>query len=191
MTAARRGEKPDYGLDAPGVVRNLCLAGGAGILIWALGAAGAIPNGLTLGPVRIELGLAPLCVGVGMLGVGLWMLWSSKVGKIRYREKLLDHHAWQGDEHVLDVGCGRGLMLVGSAKRLTTGTATGIDIWQAEDLSGNEPGAPLENARREGVGDRVTVQTENGQWRSYDVAATGELRVGDRVRIENNVLFRS
>jgi outer membrane lipoprotein SlyB len=38
---------------------------------------------------------------------------------------------------------------------------------------------------------RVTVQTENGQWRSYDVAATGDLRVGDRVRIENNVLFRS
>jgi uncharacterized protein YcfJ len=38
---------------------------------------------------------------------------------------------------------------------------------------------------------RVSVQTDNGQWRSYDVAATGDLRVGDRVRIENNVLYRS
>lgn len=38
---------------------------------------------------------------------------------------------------------------------------------------------------------RISVQTDNGQWRSYDVAATGDLRVGDRVRIENNVLYRS
>lgn len=38
---------------------------------------------------------------------------------------------------------------------------------------------------------RVSVQTDNGQWRSYEVSATGDLRVGDRVRIENNVLYRS
>ena len=50
-------------------------------------------------------------------------------------------------------------MLVGAAKRLTTGSATGIDIWQAEDLSGNRPEATLENARREGVADRIEIQT--------------------------------
>jgi outer membrane lipoprotein SlyB len=38
---------------------------------------------------------------------------------------------------------------------------------------------------------RISVQTDRGEWRSYDVAATGDLRVGDRVRIENNVLYRS
>lgn len=38
---------------------------------------------------------------------------------------------------------------------------------------------------------RISVQTDNGQWRSYDVSATGDLRVGDRVRIENNVLHRA
>ena len=38
---------------------------------------------------------------------------------------------------------------------------------------------------------RISVQTDNGQWRSYDVSATGDLRVGDRVRIENNVLYRA
>ena len=38
---------------------------------------------------------------------------------------------------------------------------------------------------------RISVQTDNGQWRSYDVAATGDLRVGDRVRIDNNVLYRA
>ena len=51
------------------------------------------------------------------------------------------------------------LVLVGAAKRLTTGTAAGIDIWQTQDLSGNHPDAALENARREGVADRVTIAT--------------------------------
>jgi outer membrane lipoprotein SlyB len=38
---------------------------------------------------------------------------------------------------------------------------------------------------------RITVQTDGGQWRAFDVNATGDLRVGDRVRIDNNVLYRS
>jgi arsenite methyltransferase len=51
------------------------------------------------------------------------------------------------------------LLLNGAAKRLNTGRATGIDIWQAEDLTGNAPEAALENARRERIADRVLVQT--------------------------------
>lgn len=38
---------------------------------------------------------------------------------------------------------------------------------------------------------RVSVQIDNGQWRAYDVSATGDLRAGDRVRIENGVLYRA
>ena len=91
--------------------------------------------------------------------MAVWMVWSSKVGKVKERETLLDRVAWTGRERVLDVGCGRGLMLIGAAKRLTTGIATGVDIWQAEDLSGNRPEATLENAAREGVADRVRVET--------------------------------
>jgi outer membrane lipoprotein SlyB len=36
---------------------------------------------------------------------------------------------------------------------------------------------------------RVTVQTDSGQWRNYDVAAQADLRVGDRVRIENGLIY--
>lgn len=159
MDSNRRA--PDYGLDAPGVVRNLCLAGVAGLLVWTLAATGAIPNAITLagGSLRILYSGAALAIGGTTLAMGLWMLWSSKIGKVRHRETLLDHHAWNGNERVLDVGCGRGLMLVGAAKRLTTGSATGIDIWQIEDLSGNSASAVVDNAVREGVQDRVTVQT--------------------------------
>ena len=51
------------------------------------------------------------------------------------------------------------MLVNGAAKRLKRGLAIGIDIWQAEDLTGNGPKAALENARRERVAERVLVQT--------------------------------
>lgn len=38
---------------------------------------------------------------------------------------------------------------------------------------------------------RVTVTTDSGIVRYYDVPATGDLRVGDRVRIDAGVIYRS
>jgi outer membrane lipoprotein SlyB len=38
---------------------------------------------------------------------------------------------------------------------------------------------------------RVSIQTDQGQMRTYEVGATGDLRVGDRVRVENGVIYRS
>ena len=37
---------------------------------------------------------------------------------------------------------------------------------------------------------RVSIQLDNGNSRAYDVPSFGELRVGDRVRIENGQIFR-
>ena len=37
---------------------------------------------------------------------------------------------------------------------------------------------------------RVSVQTDNGTLRAYDLSALNDLRAGDRVRIENGQLFR-
>jgi outer membrane lipoprotein SlyB len=62
------------------------------------------------------------------------------------------------------------------------GAVVGNQIAKNRDGSYNSP---------TGAVYRISVQTDNGQWRSYDVGATGDLRVGDRVRIENNVLYRS
>jgi SAM-dependent methyltransferase len=156
--------KPDYGLDAPGVVRNLLLAGSLGVVLWAGTAWGLWPAVRTIRPVaglavRFPLGPIGLTVAAGCLGMGLWMAYWSKAGKQRYRDFLLAQIPWTGTEHVLDVGCGRGLMLVGAARLLTTGHADGVDIWQAKDLSGNSPEATLRNAKIEGAEDRVTVHT--------------------------------
>ncbi len=150
---AQTSLRPDYGIDAPGVVRNLLIAGSVALLVSVLSYSGVLPwRGL-------ERSLAPMTVAC--LGMGSYMFLSAKYGKIREREWLLDllPGGWRGDETVLDVGCGLGVMLIGAAKRLTTGTAAGIDIWQTQDLSGNNPDAARENARREGVADRVTVVT--------------------------------
>jgi hypothetical protein len=79
------------------------------------------------------------------------MLIYSLAGKFRHRDRILAKVPWAGTEMVRDVGAGRGLLLIGAAKHLTTGHATGIDIWNAEDLSGNAPGALLADIDIEGV----------------------------------------
>jgi len=149
----------DYGLDAPGAVRNLFIVAGAGLLAWITFKAQLWSGMLALGPFVFPLGRMGLSAGLACGGMGAWMAWDSKVGKVRERERLLDLLAWTGRERVLDVGCGRGLLLVGAAKRLSTGSAAGIDLWQEEDLSGNRPEATLDNARLEGVAERVEVHT--------------------------------
>ena len=156
-------EVPDYGLDAPKVVRNFFVIAAVGLLLGGSRAVGLWPGLLVIPLAGINL-VFPLW-SMGLTGgaicgfLGGWMVYESKVGKLRLRERLLDQIAWTGGEQVLDVGCGRGLMLIGAAKRLLTGKATGIDIWQAEDLTNNHADAVRQNARREGVADRLEVKT--------------------------------
>ncbi|MBI3712439.1 MAG: methyltransferase domain-containing protein [Burkholderiales bacterium] len=100
-----------------------------------------------------------MLAGISFGVMALWMIYDSKVGKIREREVYLDQIDWNGNERVLDVGCGLGLFLIGAAKRLSTGRAVGIDKWQQEDLLGNNAEGTLRNAMIEGVVDKVEVHT--------------------------------
>lgn len=145
----------DYGIDAPGLVRTFFLVGTGALLILLL-----IVFGFGLDNLLIILlaGLLAL-IATYMIGMGCYMVYYSRVIKLRDRERLLDHLTLSGREHVLDIGCGRGLMSVGAAKRLSDGKVVGIDIWQGEDQSDNRPEAALVNARLEGVVDRVEIQT--------------------------------
>lgn len=154
--------RADYGIDAPKVVRNLVIAGGLALAV-AIGAVlGILPKAFVLRRADLNI-VFPLASAFwaagGLLAGAVWMVVGSRYGKLKERERLLDHIPWRGDERVLDVGCGRGLVLVGAARRLATGSAVGIDVWQAEDLSGNRADVPLKNAEIEGVRERVAVQT--------------------------------
>src|SRR5262249_40568224 len=59
----------------------------------------------------------------------------------------------------LDMGCGRGAVLLMAAQHLTTGRAVGVDLWRSVDQSGNSAEATRRNAIAEGVADRVELHT--------------------------------
>jgi arsenite methyltransferase len=85
------------------------------------------------------------------------MLFYSKVGKLGGAKGLLDRIPWRGDERVLDVGCGRGLLTVAAAHRVPNGSVVGVDVWIPTAITGNIADSVLQNARIEGVDDRVEV----------------------------------
>jgi arsenite methyltransferase len=143
--------RADYGIDAPVVIRNL---------LFGATLAAAVAAACSAGIVRAPAlrGTAVVMAAVCVVEAG-WMVWGSRVGKLRLRDRVLDALALRGDEAVLDVGCGRGLLLVGAARRLPAGRAVGVDLWQAKDLSGNAAERTLANAHAEGVAARVEVHT--------------------------------
>jgi len=85
------------------------------------------------------------------------MFASSRFGKLHARDRLLARLKLRGDENVLDVGCGHGLLLIAVAKLLSRGHAVGIDLWSPWQQSDNSREATLRNAALEGVADRVSV----------------------------------
>jgi arsenite methyltransferase len=144
LQTVSKSSKPDYGIDAPSVIRNLLMAGVVLLLV----------PPLRLGSATVLFRpIAPWFLAPGIL-----MLIYSKWGKFRHRDHMLAMVEWKGPEQVLDVGTGRGLLMIGAAKHLKTGRAVGIDIWSGKDLSGNSMAATLRNAEMEGVRERIDVQ---------------------------------
>lgn len=139
-TGQHRGS---YGVDAP-YVPALLLAGAA------VCAAFAATSGQWLQwlPAILVLG-----------GSGVIYLYTTLRGKFVVWERLADDLNLTGDEAVLDVGCGRGMVLNTIARRLDSGRATGVDIWSRHDQSGNDIEITRSNANVEGVSDRIVLET--------------------------------
>jgi arsenite methyltransferase len=161
--------KPDYGVDAPAVMRNLFLFGALCLLI-----AIFAPPAIHLGPVSIVSRSFYWPAGF-LLAEGFLFLLYVKVGKFRHRDFMLNQHIWRGDENVLDVGCGRGLLLAGAAKRIAaasgTGHTTGIDVWSNVDMGGNSAAATQRNLDLEGVSSICTLVSQPAQDMAFSDAA--------------------
>jgi SAM-dependent methyltransferase len=136
------GRKGSYGVDAPYLLPVLAAMFVANIA-----------NGVIAGTAWPFVGaLAVLaCAGCG--------LYTSRRGKFEVWDELLRQLELRGNERILDLGCGRGAVLLMAAQHLTTGRAVGVDIWERGDQSGNEADATRRNAVAEGVADRVEIQT--------------------------------
>ena len=158
---------PNYGIDAPVALRTLLIVAALGVISLITLLLGVWSKEDLIAVIARPLISAGLSCGA----MGLWMIYDSKIGKVREREDYLDKIAWRGDERVLDVGCGLGLFLIGAAKRLSTGRAVGIDKWQQEDLSGNNAAGTLNNATIEGVADKVEVHTGDARKLPFDDAS--------------------
>ncbi|MHA6621958.1 class I SAM-dependent methyltransferase [Pseudonocardia sp. DLS-67] len=143
MSENRVLSRPRYGVDAPPVP----------VVLGAAGVAGS------LAAVRWRRGRIPLgAAGAALVASTAVYLHTTLRGKLRVWERELDRARLEGDEQLLDLGCGRGAVLIAAAKRLPSGHAVGVDLW-SRDQSGNGPEATLVNAAAAGVADRVEVRT--------------------------------
>jgi cyclopropane fatty-acyl-phospholipid synthase-like methyltransferase len=134
---------PQYGVDAP-------------VFPALLGAAGVA---CSVAAVRRRPGqIAIAAAGAVLLANSGVYLHTTLRGKLRVWERELDRVGLRGDEQLLDMGCGRGAVLIAAAKRLPKGRAVGADLW-SKDQSGNHPEVTLANAAAAGVANRIAVHT--------------------------------
>jgi arsenite methyltransferase len=129
-----------------------------GYLLVCLTAAALAAVWLVTG--RTLLGVGAAVVAVVLVGAGISILRFSRRGKFEVWARLLMGLGLRGDERVLDLGCGRGAVLLAAAKLVPRGTAVGVDIWRP-DQTGNSMQATLANADAEGVADRIELHTRD------------------------------
>ncbi len=176
MNSLQPSKQVDYGQDAPGIRFGMFVIGTVGFATLIAGSVASkegekFPSAAGLAMQLI--GALMMSYGVGM---GAYMTRGSRVGKLRTRDRLIDQiskqRPWRGDEIVLDVGCGRGLMLIGAAHKLKNGSAIGVDLWRKADQTGNSPEATLRNACSEGVSDRVRIETGDARKLPFEDGST-------------------
>ena len=144
--------KATYGIDAPLVLVGLSAAS---IIMLVLSLASFDPS----------------AVGWGCLlgGTAVWVMsavsfgYATTRGKFEVWKETLGQLGLRGDERVLDLGCGRGAVLIACAQLVPTGQAVGIDLWRTPDQSGNAESVTRANAVAEGVSSRIELVTGDMQ----------------------------
>jgi arsenite methyltransferase len=149
------GKSGDYGDDgsfhtvSAGLQLAAVGAGSAGLLA---GAGVALARGNRLA-AAIAAGSA-----VEVVATTASFIYATRSGKFHVWDRVLDDLRLRGDETLLDMGCGRGAVLLAAAKRLPRGRAIGVDLWRPDQTENSQDGT-LANAAVENVADRVELHT--------------------------------
>ncbi len=112
-----RDRRGDYGFDAPAQLLPVL-----GIGVGLGGAAVWLRSRRVLAAIASAFSFA-------FLSTFALYLHTTRRGKFEIWAELLHEQQLRGDEHVLDVGCGRGAVLATAAKLVPRGRATGLDLW--------------------------------------------------------------
>ncbi|WP_113699031.1 class I SAM-dependent methyltransferase [Nonomuraea lactucae] len=160
--SVRRG---NYGFDAPWALAGLVLGGLALLCLAAVSFVSGVPTA----------GVVFLLGGLYTLASAASHLYTARRGKFAVWGRELDR--LKGDEWLLDLGCGRGAVLLPAAERLPEGRAVGIDLWRVGGRPRNH-GERLTRANAEAEG--VTVGLVAGDMRdlpfgdaTFDVVVSG------------------
>ena len=152
-----------YRPQLPGWLYLLPLAG-SGLIVMAFA---LVPAPQLTGRIVLSVSGVLLCVPFVLLAR---FAWRNKRRRTAVRQTILDAVPWRGDEAVLDVGCGSGMLLNGAAARLKTGTALGIDIWVDHGGGGNLD-LLMKHARAENVADRISFQEIDARQMPFEDAS--------------------
>lgn len=153
--AMPRDHKGDYGIDGS---FHTISARGQAIGIGVQAAALAVWSAISLARGKRLTAALSGASSLGIAASTALYIYATKAGKFEVWDRILDDLHLNGDETVLDMGCGRGAVLLATAKRLPKGRAVGVDLWQA-DQTDNSRSATLANAEIEGVKDRIELHT--------------------------------
>jgi arsenite methyltransferase len=140
----------DYDMRVPQMFQHLAILG---ILVMIASVIWWIVNPTNYAIAAIVIGVLLLMPTV----LTLIITRSANNRRFRVRDGITHHAELKGHEQILDIGTGSGITLFGLAKNLTTGKATGIDIYLANGGGGN-PKIFWKNADKEGVRDRVDLK---------------------------------
>lgn len=117
-----------------------------------------------VGIAALAAGVVGRIVWLGVVGVFFLVqtavfLHTTLRGKHVVWRGLLDDLDLEGTERILDVGCGRGAVLIAAAQRVPSGRVDGVDLWKSADQSGNGEATTRSNAQAMGVAALVHLHT--------------------------------
>jgi arsenite methyltransferase len=151
----------DYRLRMPSYIPYATIVG---IVVVVLGIAyrASMPANQVIANIIIGLGVVIL-----VPALALWIIVQIlQTARNRLRDMIVEPMNWCGDETVLDVGTGSGILLFACAKQLRTGQATGIDIYDP-NAGGGSAEIFWRNAHTEGVANWVELHNVDARKMSF------------------------